>query len=62
MSYYDGVVGEESVSDNIGQAISSPAVASNRDLPIASASSHNQTAKPKKWQPQSSNLPRYLTL
>lgn len=59
MSYFDGVA-EESANEIAGQAIESPAVGSNRDVPVASASNHNPAAKPKKWQPQSNSYPRYI--
>lgn len=59
MSYYD-VVGEETASDNVANTgQTSTAAASNRDVPIASVSSHNPAAKPKKpSSSRSSNRPR----
>uniref|UniRef100_A0A2S2Q2W9 NSFL1 cofactor p47 n=1 Tax=Sipha flava TaxID=143950 RepID=A0A2S2Q2W9_9HEMI len=53
-TFYDEGADDEPLSNNAVQAPSSrPAAISNRDAPVASASSYKPVPKPKKWQPQS---------
>lgn len=60
-SFFDNG-GDDPSMDSLAQAPSRPVTVSNRDVPVASASSYKPAAKPKKWQPQSNRFVTFLSM